>query len=155
MRQLTLVGLFAVAALGASTPALAAGGPPDTFTDTKQNVTETIPFEGPCGGGAGTVTITYNSVFHVTQFDDGRSHVTGTQTGKFSFAPTDPALPNSSGSFTTWFRGNGNSRTFNATSTFSARGRTDDGEHVRFNVTTHITVVGSDVIVEFEKVSCG
>ena len=119
------------------------------------DMTETIPFEGPCGGGAGMVTITYNSVFHVTQFDDGRYHVTGTQTGTFSFAPTDPALPNSSGSFTTWFGENGNSRTFNATSTFSVRGRTDDGEHVRFNVTTHITVAGSDVVVQFEKVSCG
>jgi hypothetical protein len=145
----------AVAAMAASTPALAAGGPPDTFSDTRQHVTETIPFKGPCGGGTGMVTINYNSVFHVTQFGDGRYHVTGTQTGKFSFDPTDPALPGSTGRFTTWFGENGNSETFNATSTFGVTGRNDDGERVRFNVTTHITVVGSDVIVEFEQVNCG
>ena len=154
MRRLTLFGLFAVAAIGVSTPALAAG-PPDTFTDTQKNVTETLPFEGPSAGGPGMVTITYNSVFHVTQFEDGRYHLTGTQTGTFSFDPDDPALSTATGRFTTWFGENGNSSSFNATSTFSARGRTEEGEMLRFNVTTHITIVGSDVVVEFEKVVCG
>lgn len=155
MRKLTLFGLFAVAAMGASTPALAHGGPPDTFTDTQHQVTEMLPFAGPCGGGAGTVTITYNGVFHVTQFEDGHSHVTGTQTGTFLFDPVDPASSNVTGSFTTWFGVNRNPGSYNDTSTFSVRGRAEDGVQVRFNVTTHITVVGSDVIVSFEKVNCG
>lgn len=155
MRKLTLFGLFAVAAMGASTPALAHDGPPFTFTETQHQVTETVPFAGPCGGGAGLVTITYNSVFHVTQFEDGHYHVTGTQTGKFAFDPDDPAAPDVTGGFTSWFGENGNPATFNATSTFSVRGRTDDGAQVRFNVTSHVTVVGADVIVSFDKVNCG
>jgi hypothetical protein len=82
-------------------------------------------------------------------------HLTGTQTGTFSFDPDDPALSTSTGRFTTWFGENGNTNSFNATSTFSARGRTEEGEKLRFNVTTHLTIVGSDVVVVFEKVNCG
>lgn len=154
MRKLTVLGLFAVAGMGASTPALAHDGPPFTFTDTQHQVTATVPFEGPCGGGTGSVTITYNSVFHVTQFEDGHYHVTGTQTGKFAFDPDDPAGSDVTGSFTTWFGDNGNPETFNTTSTFSVTGRTEDGTHVRFNVTSHLTVVGTDVIVSFDKLNC-
>ena len=154
MRKLTLFGLVAVGAIGVSTPALA-GGPPDTFTDTQHNVTETIPFEGPCAGGPGMVTITSNSVFHVTQFEDGRFHISGNQTGKFSFDPDDPALGTTTGSFTNGFSDTGTSNTFSSTSNFSARGRTVDGELLRFHVTSHITIVGSDVIVQFDNLSCG
>ena len=67
-------------------------------------------------------------VFHVTQFDDGRYHVAGTQTGTFSFDPTDPG-----------------------DAQLDRHLRTDDGEHARLNITTHITVVDPDVIVELES----
>jgi hypothetical protein len=154
MRKVTLFGLVAVGAIAVSAPVLA-GGPPDTFTDTQHNVTETFAFEGPCAGGPGMVTITSNSVFHVTQFEDGRIHVSGNQTGKFSFDPDDPTLGTSTGSFTNGFNDNFNSNTSSSTSNFSARGRTEDGEMLRFHVTSHITVVGSDVIVQFDNVSCG
>ena len=79
----------------------------------------------------------------------------GNQTGKFTFDPDDPTLGNTTGSFTNGFNDNGNSNVFNSTSNFSARGRTEDGEMLRFHVTSHITIVGSDVIVQFDNLSCG
>jgi hypothetical protein len=35
------------------------------------------------------------------------------------------------------------------------RGTGIDGSSLRFHQTTHLTIVGSDVVVTFDKTSCG
>jgi hypothetical protein len=154
MRKLRISGLI-VALLALPTPALAHGGPPNTFTDVMKDFTQTIPFGNPCTGDPGVVTIKINGVFHVTEFADLHVHVSGTSTGTFVFDTTDPSLPDYSGRFTQSFAENGNPNGFNASSTFRVRGTGTDGSSLRFHQTTHLTIVGSDVVVTFDKTSCG
>jgi hypothetical protein len=155
MRKLAIAGLLAAGAVGLAGPAWGHGGPPETFTDVVKDATETFPEVNPCTGDPGEVTLTYNGVFHVTVFADGHFHVTGTSTGTFAFDTADPALPDYSGRFTTWFGANGNPNSENGTETFRLRGTGTDGSTLKFNSTAHLTVVGSDVIVEFDKFRCG
>lgn len=156
MRKRTLIGLVVAAMLALPTAVSAHGGSPETSTDVFKDVTESFADINPCAGNApGTVTLTYNGVIHVTQFPDGHHHVTGTFTGTFVFDTTDPALPDYSGRFTQWFGENLNPDGFNATFTFRVKGAGTDGSSLRFNAVAHITIVGSDVIVEFEKLRCG
>src|SRR5688572_26721516 len=101
MRRMLATGLAAGLLLAMAAPALA-GGPAQTFTETVKDVTETFPEVNPCTGDEGTVTITYNGVFHVTELASGEFHLTGTLTGTFVFVPDDPELPTFSGRFTSW-----------------------------------------------------
>jgi hypothetical protein len=41
-----------------------------------------------------------------------------------------------------------------ATFTFSVNGKGTDGSKLHFHETAHITVVGTDVVVEFDKITC-
>jgi hypothetical protein len=148
---LILVGLL----LAFAGPVAAHGGPVSTFTDVVKDVTESFPEVNPCTGDPGTVTITYNGVFHVTEHPDGHYHVTGTTTGTFVFDTTDPTLPDLNGHFATWFGENSNPQTFAATFTFKAQARASDGSRVTISQTAHITLVGSEVIVEFDNLRCG
>ena len=54
----------------------------------------------------------------------------------------------------TRFSESSNPGTFTVTDTFSVIGRTADGSWLRFNVTSHTTIVGEDVVVLFDKVNC-
>jgi hypothetical protein len=119
MRTLSVFGLFVVAAFGSSTPALTVG-PPDAFSDTQQNVTETIPFEGACGGRRrdGDDYLQRRLPCHaVREQSFPRSREPDRE---FVFDPDDPALANSTGSFTNGFNDTGNSNVFSSTSSFSA-----------------------------------
>ena len=156
MRKWTLFGLVVAATLGAeSTPALAHGGPPVTFTEVLHGVTDVFVSDPACGdAGPGVVTFTNTGVFHVTEFADGHFHVNGNQTGTFTFDPDDPAALEATGRLATRFSESSNPGTFTQTDTFSVVGQTADGSRVRFNVTNHITVVGEHVVVSFGKVNC-
>jgi len=138
MLRRLLTGVLTVGMLLIATPAYAQ--PPVTETITEKGVVETfidvVPtcdFDGPLY----TITTTSNQVFHITEFDDGRVHVTGTLTGTFVAEPVDPGLPDFSGKFTTWFGFNGNGKAVNGTFTFTAHGAGTDGSTFTFHLTDH------------------
>jgi hypothetical protein len=79
-RSLTL--LVAAAALLLSAPVAFAGA--DSFTITEKGVTESFTDVLPCVSDSADITITYNSIFHITELDNGSYHVSGTLTGTFT-----------------------------------------------------------------------
>ena len=159
MRKWTLFGLVVAATLGAaSTPALADGGAPVTFTEVAHGVTDVFVSDPACGdSGPGVVTFTFTTVLHVTQFADGRFNANGNDTGTFTFDPDDPALLEGTGRLESHFSASANSATSIMTNTSSVFGETADGTRARFNVTTHYTLVGEHgehFVVSFDKVNC-
>jgi hypothetical protein len=86
-----------------------AQGPP-VVNDTVHVIDETSTSidEHPCTGQAAELTITESGVIHFMAFADGTVHFTGTLRGTFSAdaLPTD-GVPDATGTFTTWFGGNG------------------------------------------------
>jgi hypothetical protein len=158
MRSFTIGSLFAAAAVTIGTfgsPVSASGGPPITATEVLKDVTFVDADVNPCTGDPGIVTTVVNAVFHITEFSDGRVHVTGTATGSFEFDATDPAAVDYAGHFTQWFGENHNPTVDNSTFTFTVIGVGTDGSTIRFHDTAHITVIGSDLVVGFEKARCG
>jgi hypothetical protein len=154
MGKLTFGPLILITLLALPVAVLAHDGPPQTFTDTVKQ-TDTAPSSNPCTGDPGTLSVTYNGVFHVTQFADGHYHLTGTQTGAVEFDTTDPTKPDYAGHLTLWFGENGNPNGFNATFTLNGQATGTDGSIVRFHQTAHVTIVGTEVIVQFDTLSCG
>ena len=127
LRRLSLVLLTGFLVLLGG-PAYAA---PTTTTNTAKGVVETFVDVVPtCAGGGPlyTITTTSNEVEHLTDFGDGRSHETFTQTGTFTASPqSDTTLPSYTGKFTTWGGFNANGSTVDGTFTFSVRGTGSDG----------------------------
>ena len=121
----------------------AGAAPPETETVHLHGVTETFIDVAPtCEGGGPLyeITLTYNLVEHVTEFDDGRVHATFTQTGKFVAEPLDPELPGASGRFTIWGGFNQNNQSVNGTFTFNVTGRFDDGTKINTHLVDHFNV---------------
>ena len=126
-------------------PAVAA--PPVTETVTQHGVTETFIDVAPtCEGGGPLyeITLTYNLVEHVTFFeDDGRTHVTFTQTGEFVAEPLDAGLASASGHFTVWGGFNQNNQTINGTFTFNVNGAFEDGSRISTHLVDHFNHIPS------------
>lgn len=139
--------------------AVADGAGAVSFTQTFKNVTEVSTDVNPCTGAPGTLTITYNGVFHVTQLTSGIGAgtfwATGTQTGIFSFVPFDASQPSYTGRFTAWFGDNDNLRNDAETSTLRVRGLGSDGSALRFHDVEHLNVSASGVTFTFDKPTCG
>ena len=154
MRSLIIGSLAAAAILALASPA-SAGSPPLTVTDVQHQETFVDSDVNPCSGEPGVVTTVVNAVFHITLFPDGRYHVTGTATGTFEFDTTNPAAPDYSGRVTNWFGENSNSNSLTSSFTFSVRGTGTDGSTIRFHETAHVSIVGGEIVVEFDKVRCG
>jgi hypothetical protein len=154
MRIRSLLALGVAAAVAALSAAPASAAPATTFTQTVKGVTESFPEVNECSGATGTVTITYNGVFHVTELASGGLHVTGTQTGTFTFVPDDPSEPTYTGRFTTWFGENVNARNATGTFTFRVRGVGSDGSVLRFHQVAHFSVSATGVTVEFDRTRC-
>lgn len=134
--------------------ATVAAAPAQTETVVVKDVTETLPDEDPCTGVPGLVTVTYNGVLHITGLPGGTYHVTGTQTGIFTFEPEDPSQPSLTGRFTIWFGENSNQASFNGTVTFRVNGQGSDGSTVRFNGLAHVSVSATGTTTEFEFGRC-
>src|SRR6266566_212108 len=83
-----LVSLGVVGVLAFAAPTAFAGGN-GAFTDTQNlhNATMTFHADAQCDAPAGTVTATFNAVFHVTVNKAGDVWLTGTQAGTFIFVP--------------------------------------------------------------------
>jgi hypothetical protein len=158
-KRLALAGLIACATLVPASGAGAAGAGAMSFTQTFKNVTEVSTDVNPCTGAPGTLTITYNGVFHVTELTSGIGAgtfwTTGTQTGTFTFAPFDASRPSYTGRFTVWFGDNDNLRNDAETVTFRVRGIGSDGSVLRFHEVEHMSVSASGVTLAFDKPTCG
>jgi len=150
---------FAAAALIAVPAATSAGAGAESFTQTFKNVTEVSTDSNPCTGDLGTLTLTYNGVFHVTELTSGIGAgtfwATGTLTGKFSFVPFDSSKPSYTGRFTTWFGDNDNLRSDAETETLHIRGIGSDGSILSFHAVAHMTVTAQGVTFSFDKARCG
>lgn len=155
MRNATLFGAAVAAAvtLIPSTVFAHGGRPVAVFTDTVKG-SATVPFSGPCGGAPGTVSIAYQDTFHVTQFADGHSVVTGNQAGTFDFESSDPAAPDSTGRYRNGFSSTFTQNAATSTSVFTVVGRDDNGDQVRFQVRSTFTFANGDVRVDHFTVSC-
>lgn len=154
------LGLALAATLGlalvATPAALADGNGAQTFTQTFHNAIDSFPQSNPCTGSPGTVTITYNGVFHVTVNKAGDSWATGTQTGDFVFVPDDASQPSYTGHFTTWFGLSDNNQNGVDHSTFTIHGTGSDGSSLTFHDTAHVSTNANGVVtVSFDKATCG
>ena len=107
MKTVLAFGVGLMLCLVLAIPALAGGA--TTMTVTAKNQTMSYPNDPPlCNTPPGTVTLTYNSVFHFTIRPDGMTFIdTGTQAGTFTLVPTDSTLPSASGNFSDWFDDHG------------------------------------------------
>jgi hypothetical protein len=152
-RLLPIPTLILVLALALVNPASVTAEPPATET-IHETFSET-EVDDVCGETDVPIQIEGKAVFHVTEFADGRVHVTGTLVGRFMFEVSGETF---TGRFTQWFGLNANSKSFNETDTFSATGKGDEGSHVRIIELFHITMnANGQVTVEFETASgsCG
>jgi hypothetical protein len=158
MASLTAMALLAMMVVTAPTSA-AAGAGAVSFTQTFHNATQSFSDVNPCTGAPGTVTLTYNGVFHVTELTSGQGAGTfwgtGTMTGDFSFVPDDASQPSYAGHFATWFGDNNNLQNGSETSTFSLRGTGSDGSTLQFHDVAHMSVSATGITISFGKASCG
>jgi hypothetical protein len=149
---LLLVGITTISAAGAGAGAV-------SYTQTFHNATDVQPFGNPCTNEPGTVTLTYNGVFHATELTSGQGAgtfwVTGTMTGDFVITPDDASQPSYTGHFATWFGDNNNLHNGTETSTLSVHGTGSDGSTLRFHDVAHLSASASGLTVFFDKPSCG
>jgi hypothetical protein len=148
-----LIGATAV--LVASPAASAAGAGAVSFTQTIHNATETDTDVNPCTGAPGTLTLTYNAIFHVTTLANGTYWATFTQTGSFSFVPFDSSQQSYTGHFTVWDGDNWNNQNTTETAAFSVHGTGSDGSKLAFHDTEHISSSATGLTVSFDKPRCG
>jgi hypothetical protein len=131
----------------------------ETHTETRKNVTESFREDDPCLGPS-RITITFNDVFHITEFvggpNAGTVHVTFTQAGRFVIDPLAVGLPTFTGHFAIWGGFNGNRRSAAGTFTFNAVGRSADGTLIRFHSVEHFNVTpgGVENSFSFESTNC-
>ena len=148
-----LIPLIAATGLVLFTAAPTSGAA-STSTETLHRVTQSFETTNPCTGDLGMVTTTSNGVLHMSVDATGGTHVTGTLTGTFEFAPNDTSLPTITGRFTTWFGGNIGANGQGFSSTFSLTGHGSDGSVIRFNGVTQFHMSNGVVHVEFTLANC-
>jgi hypothetical protein len=94
-----LVGIFALAVLGALGLAPATASAEPAFSETiREEVHVTQPFVGPCDGSPGLLTLDADIVIHRTVTQSTLTQQV-TQHGAFVFDPTDDSLSTLSGHF--------------------------------------------------------
>jgi len=163
-RSLAAAGLLIVVGLLAFGPSAFAKGPPVVNqTDHVVNETSTQLDVHPCTGVPVELTLVETGVIHFSFFDDGTVHITGTLRGTFS-ADALPAdgVPDATGTYTTWFGGNGllleeggAIGKAQAAFTLNGRGVNADGSTFRFHQNGN-TVFDQNGVpkLDFFKTSC-
>jgi hypothetical protein len=129
-----------------------ASGDTVTETNTEKNLVETFVDVRPsCEEDAPLyeITATSNLVEHETIKDDGTSHFTFTQTGKFVAEPLEAGLPSYTGRFTVWGGFNQNGSTVSGTFTFSVTATGSDGSRLRNSTVDHFNVRPDGTVNEF------
>jgi hypothetical protein len=164
-RSLPAAGLLVVVGLLAfGTSAFAKGPPVVNQTDHLVNETSTQIDVHPCTGVPVELTLVETGVIHFLAFADGTVHFTGTLRGTFSAdaLPTD-GVPDATGTFTTWFGGNGllleeggAIGKGEVAFTLNGRGMNADGSTFRFHQNGHTVFDESGVPkLDFFKSRCG
>jgi hypothetical protein len=163
-RSLLAAGLLVVVGLLAfGTSAVAKGPPVVNQTDHLVNETSTQIDVHPCTGVPVELTLVETGVIHFSAFADGTVHFTGTLRGTFSAdaLPTD-GVPDATGTFTTWFGGNGllleeGGATGRAQSAFTLNGRGTNADGSTFSFHQNGNTVFDEAGVpklDFAKSSC-
>jgi hypothetical protein len=134
---LPLLGVLAIGGVSA------ASATSDTIA--VQGVTDTFPDVNPCTGDPVTITLTYNSVVHVTTLPSGEIHLTSMFTGDVVLEPLDPALPTYTGHVLDWSNQIYNRNEDLATFTTRARVTGSDGSTIRLGIVAHVTADTVDV----------
>jgi hypothetical protein len=130
-----------------------------TFTETRHNVMEGFVDFDPCFGYAIT-SITFNELFHITEFvsgpNEGTGHGTITQAGTFEIDPIGDGVPTFTGRFATRAAFSYNRQGVTRGFTFSAVGVAADGTRIRFHTVEHLnrTPGGFEHEFEIKTVSC-
>lgn len=148
------IGVWSIGLTGAH----AAGAGAQSYTQVLKNQTDVSSDVNPCSGVTGTLSQTYNGVFHITTLADGELWATFTQTGSISFVPDDASQPSYSGHFTVWGGFNVNERNSTDTFTFSARLTGTDGSVVVLHEVQHDTYTANGTpVVSFDRptLTCG
>lgn len=142
MRTMLVVALGGLLSIAGSVAAYA--GSPGTVTITQHfDLTSTSPATNPCTGNSVSMTLSSESVQHVTFFTaPGANEVWFTQTNvdQFTTSPDPVTGVTYSGQGADWFGAsfNRNNMTFGAT--FNLHGVGSDGTHVSVHLVTRYTV---------------
>jgi hypothetical protein len=146
-RKTRFFSLAVFVALVGLVPSMAVAAPPTT--ETIHYAEQRTEMDVVCSGALVPIEVDVKGVVHTTEFDDGRFHFTFTETGTFS---TVDAGVTYTGRFAVWAGENSNTKTFNGTFTFSARGKGDDGSRVLIQGVAHFSVnANGEVTSEFER----
>ncbi len=129
-----------------------------TFTQNFHG-TQSFPTNVPCvdpfnGPNTGTLTITGNSVFHVTVNGAGDAWLTGTTVGEFSFIPFDSARPSYRGHAQSWFGQSFNQNNHVFHDTLNLRGTGSDGSTLTAHLVDHMSISASGITLVFDKIVC-
>ena len=151
------VSLIAVLGLAtfASTASAQANGA-QTFTQVNKNVVQSGPAGNPCTGDPGTLTTTFDDVFHLTINATGGEEATLAITGSAVFVPSDPSLPTYTGHFTLFFGNENNLQNSVEQKTSNIEAIGSDGSHLKEHQNVEVTMNANGVVtVSFDKMFCG
>ncbi len=105
---------------------------------------------------SGTITQTFNGVFHITINKAGDEWDTSTMTGPFTLVPDDPSIPTYTGHATAWFGDSFNNQNFVVHSTINAHATAPNAPPFDFHETFHFSVSANSTNppVFFDKAAC-
>jgi hypothetical protein len=157
LRRTTLLLSMLVLVLVSASVAMAGGNGAQTFTQVDKNVVQVMTENAnPCTGDLGTLTLTYNDVFHGTSLPNGTSWFTGTLTGTLSFVPDDSTKPSYTGHFANWFGDENNLKNGVEHSTMNVNATGSDGSHLVFHENDQAATNANGLItVSFQHAFCG
>jgi hypothetical protein len=157
LRRTTLLLSMLVLVLVSASVAMAGGNGAQTFTQVDKNVVQVMTENAnPCTGDLGTLTLTYNDVFHGTGLPNGTSWFTGTLTGTLSFVPDDSTKPSYTGHFANWFGDENNLKNGVEHSTMNVNATGSDGSHLVFHENDQAATNANGLItVSFQHAFCG
>jgi len=105
---------------------------------------------------AGTVTQTFNGVFHITINKAGDSWDTSTMTGPFVLVPDDPSIPTYTGHATMWFGDSFNNQNQVMHFIINAHATAPNAPAFDFHETFHFSTSasGTNPPLFFDKATC-
>jgi hypothetical protein len=135
----SLVGLAIAGALALGGPGALAAPTSETVITTDN--TQAFPAANPCTGEAGTATITFRDVFHLTDFGNGIYHLTDVEQGTLAFTPDGSTAPTLGGPFeaTYTLQSTPPGAQFTLTNPSHVVARASDGSRVVYTALFHIT----------------
>jgi len=105
---------------------------------------------------SGTITQTFNGVFHIIINKAGDGWDTSTMTGPFVLVPDDPSIPTYTGHATAWFGDSVNNQNFVTHFTINAHATAPNAPPFDFHETFHFSVSANSTNppVFFDNATC-